>query len=77
MINNTIDMIPEMITLKDASQRTGVSYDWLRKLCLQKKIVHIRAGNKYLINFGKLIDYLNTGDPGDQGKGEEDNEYCY
>lgn len=72
MINNTIDMIPEMITLKDASQRTGVSYDWLRKLCLQGKIVHIRAGSKYLLNFGKLIEYLNTGD---QEKGEDDNDY--
>ena len=74
-MNNTIDMIPEMVTLKEASNRTGVSYDWLRKLCLQGKIVHIRAGSKYLLNFGKLIDYLNTGDPGDQEKGETDNEY--
>ena len=62
MTDNVIDLIPEMITLREASDRTGISYDWLRKLCLQGKIVHIRAGNKYLLNFRKLIDYLNTGD---------------
>ena len=62
MNNNVMEIIPEMITLKDASNRTGISYDWLRKLCLKGKIVHIRAGSKYLVNFGKLIEYLNTGD---------------
>lgn len=62
MTDNIIELIPEMVTLREASDRTGLSYDWLRKLCLQGRIVHIRAGNKYLINFRKLIDYLNTGD---------------
>ncbi len=52
----------QMVTLKDASSRTGVSYDWLRKMCINGKIVHIRAGNKYLINWDKLVDYLNTGE---------------
>ena len=65
MENNIIQMVPTMLTLQETSSRTGVSYDWLRKLCLQGKIVHIRCGNKYLINFEKLVDYLNTGDNGD------------
>lgn len=71
MINNTIDLIPEMITIRECSSRTGVSYDWIRKLCLQGRIVHIRAGNKYLINFGKFVDYLNNGD---LTKGENNND---
>lgn len=62
MNDNIIELIPEMVTLREASDRTGLSYDWLRKLCLQGRIVHIRAGNKFLINFRKLINYLNTGD---------------
>lgn len=62
MNDNLIELIPEMVTLREASQRTGISYDWLRKLCLQGRIVHIRAGSKYLVNFRKLIDYLNKGD---------------
>ncbi len=53
----------KMVTLKEASSRTGVSYDWLRKMCINGKIVHIRAGNKYLLNWDRLVDYLNTGEP--------------
>ena len=51
-----------MITLKTAAAETGLSYDCLRKLCLQGKIVHIRSGNKFLLNSSKLIEYLNKGD---------------
>ena len=54
--------IPEMLTLREASQRTGLSYDLLRKLCLEGKIIHIRTGKKYLINLDRLIEYLNGGD---------------
>ena len=53
-------MIPEMIPLKAASERTGLSYDFLRKSCLAGKIVHIRAGNKFLVNFDRLVEWLNT-----------------
>ena len=66
-MNNTYileDNVPEMITIKEAARRTGVSYDCIRKLCLQKKIVHIKAGSKYLVNFGMFCKYLNEGDQG-------------
>ena len=60
------DGIPEMITLREASGRTGLSYDCLRKWCLKGKIVHVRIGNgKFLINFGRLLDFLNTSTGGD------------
>ena len=52
--------VPTMVTISKASEKTGVSYDYLRKLCIQKKIVHIRAGKKYLINLEKLGEYLNS-----------------
>lgn len=51
--------IPDMVSINEAARRTGLSYYFLRDLCLQKKIVFIRSGKKYLINFGKLCDYLN------------------
>lgn len=54
--------IPTMVTIKEAAGQTGLSYDYLRKLCLQKKIVHVRAGCKILINLDKLVEYLNTGE---------------
>lgn len=51
--------IPTMLTIKETASRTGVSYDFIRKLCLSRKIVHVRAGTKYLINFEKFVDFLN------------------
>jgi len=51
--------IPKMVTLKEAAKLTGISYDFLRKMCINNQIVYIKAGTKYLINFGKLVDYLN------------------
>lgn len=54
--------IPTMVGLAEASSKTGVSYDYLRKLCLRNQIVHIRAGRRYLINLEKLVDYLNKGE---------------
>lgn len=71
MTNNVIDLVPEMVTIKDAAARTGLSYYWLRNLCLQQKIVCIRAGSKYLINFGKLCEYLNKGDQ-EESQGDAD-----
>ena len=54
--------IPTMYTIKHASEMTGLSYDYIRKLCLTNRIVFVRAGSKYLINMEKLIEYLNAGD---------------
>ena len=53
---------PEMVSLRECSRRTGVSYDAIRKLCLLNKIVFIKCGSKYLINFNKFCEYLNTGE---------------
>ena len=54
--------IPTMITIKEASSRTGLSYDYIRKLCLRGKIIYIKAGSKFLINLDKLVEFLNTGE---------------
>ena len=51
--------IPTMITIKECADRTGLSYDFIRKLCLQDKIVYIKTGKKFLINLEKLVQYLN------------------
>ncbi len=53
--------IPTMLTLKEAAEKTGLSYGCLRKMCLQKKIVYITAGKKFLVNEEKLVEYLNNG----------------
>lgn len=56
MSNNSI---PEMLTLAEASKRTGISYSRLRTWCVQGQIVYIKAGSKFLVNLDRLIDFLN------------------
>ena len=56
--------VPRMVKIKTAAAESGLSYDAIRKLCLQKKIPFIRSGAKYLINMDRFIDYLN-GDAND------------
>lgn len=51
--------IPKMKTIKEMVELTGLSYTILRNLCLENRIVHIRAGKKYLINYDRFVDYLN------------------
>ncbi|MFR4784864.1 MAG: excisionase family DNA-binding protein [Pilosibacter sp.] len=51
--------IPTMVTIKEAAEKTGLSYYYIRKLCLEKKVVHITAGRKVLINEEKFINFLN------------------
>lgn len=50
---------PRMLTIKQTAAETNLSYEFIRQLCLQKKIVFVKTGNKYLINLEKFIDYLN------------------
>lgn len=60
------DKIPEMIPIREVTKRIpGLSYDYIRKGCIRGEIVHIRAGSKYLINFGKLCEQLNRESMGD------------
>ena len=55
----TAETIPTMLGIKECSAQTGLSYDMLRKLCLQEKIVYVRSGKKFLINLNRLCDYQN------------------
>lgn len=54
------EQVPKMLTIRQCSDRTGVSYDAIRKLCITGRIVHVRVGSKYLINFGKFVEFLNN-----------------
>lgn len=53
--------IPRMASIQTVADECGFPYKTLWKLCKGNKIVYIRAGNKYLINFDKFIEFLNTG----------------
>ena len=54
--------MPTMLSIKKASEETGLAYEFIRKLCVQKKIVFVRSGNKYYVNMEKFAEYLNKGE---------------
>ena len=54
--------LPRMRTIQQIADETGFSYRYISGLCKTNKIVHIRVGVKYFINFDKFIEYLNTGE---------------
>lgn len=56
---------PIMISLRDAVEFSGLSYDRLRKMCLTNQLVHMRSGSKFLINRCKLLEYLEKGEQED------------
>lgn len=62
MENITVLKMPVMKTIKQIMEETGFSYRYLAQLCHQNKIVYVRTGKKFLINYEKFIEYLNTGD---------------
>ena len=51
--------VPRMLTIQQAADETGLSYGCIRIWCLEKRIVFVRSGKKYLINMDRLGDYLN------------------
>ena len=53
--------VPTMLSIKELANITHLSYNFIRQLCLKNEITYIKAGTKYLINYEKFIEYLNTG----------------
>lgn len=56
-IEQEIMQPPKMLTIKEVTALTGLSYTFLRTLCLEKKIVHTRAGKKYLIKCALITPF--------------------
>lgn len=56
--------IPRMVSLKEAASLTGLSELFLRRGFRSGELVGVRCGTsssgKILLNFDKLIDYLNS-----------------
>lgn len=54
--------MPVMMTIRAAADETGLSYEYIRQLIREGKIVYVRAGVKFLVNMDKLKEYLNQGE---------------
>ena len=57
--------IPVMLTIEQASEKTGITKYRLREWCKENKITCVRCGNRFLINLDKLITFLNEGEKND------------
>lgn len=81
MINSNVTnlltfKIPTMLTIKETAEKTGVAIHFIRSLAIRNEIVHVRCGKKYLINFEKFIEYLNTSKGCDKSDAPEtDNKF--
>ena len=60
--------IPTMLSIPETMKKTGLSYEFIRGLCRQERIVYMRTGKKYLINLEKFIEYLNGEDAAGEGQ---------
>lgn len=52
---------PLMVTINEAAVRTGLSPYTVRKLCWQGRIVTLKSGKRWLINYESLIRFLEKG----------------
>lgn len=56
--------VPHMVSLKEAARLTGLSELFLRRGFRSGELVGVRcgtsSGGKILLNFDKLVDYLDT-----------------
>lgn len=50
---------PEMITIKEASERSGIPYCRIKKWCETKQIVFMMSGKKTFVNWDKFVVFLN------------------
>ena len=64
MIVRTDHMVPTMVSIREASQRTGLTYILIKDICDSGRIVYIRSGKKYLVNFDSLLRLLQQGEGG-------------
>ena len=54
--------VPRMTTIDETARMANVPKHFVRQLVIQNRVVHVKAGRKYLINFDRFIDYLNSGE---------------
>lgn len=59
MTNKNNVFCPTMVTINTAAELTGVSYSFIRRLCLTNQIVYVKTGCKYLINLERFVAFLN------------------
>ncbi len=58
----SVELYPEMLTIKEAAARIGKSYGIVRRLCLNNSgKFYIKTGTKYYINWQQFTEFLKGG----------------
>ena len=47
-----------MLKIREAAAETGLSYHFIRSLCLSGALAHIKVGNRYFVNAASLEAFL-------------------
>ena len=56
-------LFPEMLTIREAAERIGLSYGQVRRLCLANEgKFFIKIGQKYFINQNQFLAFLKGDD---------------
>jgi len=59
-MNNTIENIPNMVSIRQAAEATGLSYYCISGLCKANRINYIKSGTKIFVNLNSFIKFLNN-----------------
>jgi excisionase family DNA binding protein len=60
--NVATDYIPTMLTIRECSDRTGISYGTIRRWIASGDVTAVHAGSKYYVNWNKFLAFLNGED---------------
>ena len=54
-------VLPQIVSIKQASQRMGLPVYYVRRLCKEVPVMAFQSGVKLYINLGKMSEYFNNG----------------
>lgn len=54
-------VLPQIVSIKQASQRMCLPEYYIRRLCREVPGMAFQSGIKWYINLGKMADYFNSG----------------
>ena len=61
MANQSVTL-PQMRTIAQIASSFGLAKHFVRQSVVSGKVVHVKAGKKYLINAEKFAEWLNNGE---------------
>ena len=54
-------VLPQLVSIKQASQRMGLPVYYVRRLCKEVPGMAFQSGVKWYVNLGKMAEYFNNG----------------